>query len=269
MTFTGGDDYVTGEIGNPYRRRRLIALSLALLLTAVVAVVIVVATADDDDGDGRRAAPSPSPTLVDSPSPEVSPTPEESAAASEEPSPSVSPTPTSSPSASPTPTRSATPSPTASPKRAFPPKGLVLEVVGEPITGDPPQVRFRIRVRDNDGSDINGSINFGDGTSLVYSQRAPAACATRPSEPPPGYRAQPVDKSYTVTHAYQRGGRFTVTVTANTDRQCEGTPAENARQTLIVDIPNRPTPSPTPSPSPISTPSPTASPSGSAPPSSR
>lgn len=263
MTFTGGDDYVSGGIGNPYRRRRLIALSLALLLTAVVAVVVVVATADDDDDDGTRAAPSPSPTLVDSPSPDPSPTPEESASPSEEPAPSASPTASGTTSASPTPGRSANPSPTASPKRAYPPKGLVLEVVGEPITGDPPQVRFRIRVRDNDGSEINGTINFGDGTSLVYSQRPPAACRTTPSEPAPGYRAQPIDKRYTVTHAYDRGGRFTVTVTANTERQCEGTPAETARQTLVVDIPHRPTPSPTSSPSPISTPSPSGTPTAS------
>ena len=262
MADYGEGDYVTEALGNPYRRRRLIALSAALLLTAAAAVAIVVATADNDDP--KRSAdpgvsPTPSPTeTVESPSP----SPEESASPSVEPSPSATASPSASPSSppSPSPTRTPTPRASASPRSLYPAKGLVLEVVGEPISGDPPQVRFRIRVRDNDGSDVNGTINFGDGTSLVYSQRPPATCPTTPSSPPPGYRAQPIDKRFTVTHAYERGGRFTVTVTAQTERQCEGTPAETARQTLVVEVPNRPTPSPTPSPTHISTPSPSQSP---------
>ncbi|HVF19383.1 MAG TPA: hypothetical protein VNA14_03975 [Mycobacteriales bacterium] len=263
MADYGEDDYVTESSGNPYRRRRIIAMSIALLVTAVTATVIVVATADDEDPErradsGATASASPSESVAS-----ASPTPEESASPTPEPSPTPSASPTPTPSTSPTPSRTPSPRASASARSLYPPKGLVLEVVGEPISGDPPQVRFRIRVRDNDGSEVNGTINFGDGTSLVYSQRPPATCQTTPSSPPPGYRAQPIDKRFTVTHAYERGGRFTVTVTAQTERQCEGTPAETAKQTLIVEVPNRPTPSPTPSPTFISTPSPTASPSAS------
>jgi len=265
MAHNGEDDRVTGPTDSVYRRRRIVALSVALLLTAAVAVGVVVATADKDDEPDRRAAPSATATPDAAPtSAETSPSAEDSASPSPEPSPSVEPSPTPTPTPSASATRATrTSSPTASPRRAYPPKGLVLEVTGEPITGDPPQVRFRIRVRDNDASGVNGTINFGDGTSLVYAQRPQALCESTPSEPPPGYRAQPIDKTYTVTHTYERGGQFTVTVTANTERQCHGAPVENARQTLIVVVPPRQTtsPRPTTSPSPISTPLPTASPS--------
>lgn len=265
MTTTGEDDYVAAST---YRRRRLVALAIALALTAAIAVAVVVVAADDDD-PARRAAPTASPTALTAPSESASPTPAESSSPEVSPSPSPSAPASASASAAPSPTPSAAASRTSSPspsstRRAFPPKGLVLDVSGEPISGDPPQVRFTIRVRDNDGSDVNGTINFGDGTSLAYSQRPPAACRQSPSEPAPGYRAQPIDKSFTVSHAYDRGGRFTVTVTAQTERPCDGTPAETARRTLIVEVPNRPRPSPTPTivspPTPSPTPSPSATP---------
>lgn len=232
------------------RRRWPLVVALAVLLGAAGAATAYVVASDEDEAP--RAVASPSPTPSPTPAPAATPS---AASPSAEPSPTASPAPapTGAPTAtrSPTPARapsSAAPRPTATVSRAFPPKGLRLDVIGEPITGDPPQVRFRIRVRDNDGSEVNGTIDFGDGTSRVYSQRPPPPCRTRPTSPAPGYRAQPIDKTFTVTHAYEASGTFTVVVTANTERFCDGTPAETAQQRLTVVVPERATESPSPAP---------------------
>jgi len=256
------------DVTNPHRRWPLVLAALVLVGAAGAGTAYVVASDDDDKKVSAAASPSPSPSASpssESPTPAAEPGLTESPAAA--PEPVELPTASTGPTPARAPSRSASPTPRSSPTRStgsgYPPKGLTIVVVGEPITGDPPAVRFRIRVRDNDGSEVNGTINFGDGTSQVYSRRAPGACRTTPSSPPPGYRAQPIDKSFTLTHPYERSGTFTVVVTANTERQCEGTPAETATQRLIVVIPERPTQSPTPAapaPSPSASPSPTRSP---------
>ncbi len=260
-----GDDGVTRS--RP--RWPWLVAAIVLVLGAGVGTAYVVANDDDDATTTSAPSVSPSPTAADpvTPSPTSAPSPSGAVVPTASVAPTSMPTPVGTPSttASPAPARAPSATPTATPTRSsgggFPAKGLTLDVVGEPISGDPPAVRFRIRVRDNDGSEVDGSINFGDGTNQVYSRRPPASCRTTPSSPAPGYRAQPIDKTFTVTHPYEAAGTFTVVVTANTARPCDGTPEENARRTLTVVIPARPTPSPTSAPVIASpTPSPTRSP---------
>ncbi|HVE64503.1 MAG TPA: hypothetical protein VNB94_11960 [Mycobacteriales bacterium] len=253
-----GDD----QTARPRPRWPLALAAATLAVAAGVGTAYLVAADDDDARTAAAPTESPDPVLSRTPSPTASPAaplvPAPRATASPTrvaPPAAPSPTPTPRVTASPTPARAPSrsaaptvrPSPTRSAGRAFPAKGLVVDVTGEPISGDPPAVRFRIRVRDNDGSAINGTIDFGDGTSNVYSRRPAETCRTRPSSPPPGYRARPIDQSFTVTHPYEAAGTFTVVVTANTERPCEGTPAETARRQLTVVIPQR-APSPSPSP---------------------
>lgn len=258
MSYNGDDEYadeeyVTGVMRPP--RRWPYALAAAVLVAGVAAAVI--ASDDDDSGTRPRAAatptrtpsPSSSPSASDSPTPEPTPTPAPSPTAvpsvSASPAPSLSPAVARTPTVSPTrPAASRTPSP-ARPPAGYPPKGLTLEVQGEPIPGDVPQVRFRIHVRDNDGDELEGVIDYGDGTKQFYSRRPATTCPSRPNAPPPGYRPAPIDRRFTVTHAYENGGQYTVTVTAKTGRTCLGTPEESTFRRLTVTVPPRVEPSPT------------------------
>ncbi|HVE98628.1 MAG TPA: hypothetical protein VNA12_05555 [Mycobacteriales bacterium] len=268
MSYTGDEEYVTGVMRPP--RRWPFAVGAAVLLAAAAVAGVLVAERDDDPTPRAVASPSPTPEESPSPSPTPSPTPtpEDSPTPSTSPTPAAAPTPTVTRSAARTPaaTRVPTPRPTPTPAvtrtpqpSGYPARGLVLEVSGEPVTGDPPGVTFRIRVRDNDGNEIDGTIDYGDGTRQVYSRRPSVTCTTRPTAtPPPGYRPAPVDRRFTVTHYYQAGGRYTVTVTATTGRQCFGTPVESTRRHLVVVVPPRPTASSSPQPTPVTaTPTPT------------